>query len=480
MTGAQLHRRSVGSGPVCLLLAAFFGASAAVGSLAAAHDPVTMALGGAGVAQPAGAGQSRNPAGLALRAADAEGSRQHLYLGARLHDPQDLIDRVEAFQDAEVVARTRASSLRLQDALDEADDFRTALIDAVVGGGPEEPIAVPGDLREALGELVARTEELRGGLELLDGRAAIGEGGGALAVERPDPGFGYAVSISHGTWLRAETRFRDAFLEDALDDLDGLYGLLNRDELDEEAVDRLTDWLDQALERDPPVIELDLADRTLRPGLDTEDLDSTVRIRGVSITDVGFSLARLFDLGDQGVAVGVTPKVQQVVTYDYRKPAHEAERWAFYGSRYRDSSVVFNADVGAAYPMGAHWQLGLKVRNVIPHDLTTAAGGQVRLRPQARVGGAYDGGGVRLAVDADLNEADPLDDGYGARFAGLGAEWPVTERFDLRLGYRHDLAQGDRHVGSIGFGYLFRPRLAIDLALAGSRDEIGGALRLAW
>ena len=151
----------------------------------------------------------------------------------------------------------------------------------------------------------------------------------------------------------------------------------------------------------------------------------------------------------------------------------------FDADEHRNDTTTFNVDLGLARAWDNGFSLGLVARNLIPREFETVRGNTVRIEPQLRVGAAVELGWLTLAMDADLRENDPVGLEEGSRLLGLGAEVDAFGWAQLRAGVRYDTVVTERSVLSAGVGLSpFGGKLHLDLAASGSRNALGGAVRV--
>ena len=122
---------------------------------------------------------------------------------------------------------------------------------------------------------------------------------------------------------------------------------------------------------------------------------------------------------------------------------------------------------------------GLTLKNLTSPSFPTMAGSEIRLPRLARLGlSAHPAAGVTLAIDVDLDTADPL---VGHRqVIALGGETRLGARAALRGGVRWQPSGEHQPVGALGGSLCFRQGLWIDgyVAIGRSHDQgFGIALR---
>ncbi|ROR34757.1 conjugal transfer protein TraF [Inmirania thermothiophila] len=315
----------------------------------------------------------------------------------------------------------------LADALDDWQDAVDRLDAALAGGDASQ-------VQAAAQETLERTQRI-------GGRPLQGQGGLAFSVAIPGRLWGgavYAAGLAAGGGV----------IEVAAADIDELKDLTDGDPTDA-----------------PSFISGDF------------DPQSAVEARGAVVVEAGVAVARKLQGEQKGWAVGLTPKLQRVETFDYRLDADTADFTVDEGRR---SFEDFNLDAGLLGFVGEDWRVGLVVRNLLSHDYTTVRGNQVSVEPQARVGIGRSWRWGHIAADLDLTENDPLGLDGKTQYLAVGAELdlPVLK---LRLGVRHNLAaEGDEEETVYSAGFGIEAAVHADLAVAGNSDEIGAAFELGF
>jgi len=404
-----------------VLLAALVLSTAATPSLAASWgsaDARILGMGGTGVASGSSANAALNNPALLAEPAARDRFALSLPIGVRVADPDDLIDAVDDFSDAEPIDAFSSAIERFNS--DTAnDDYANAAIDAG-------------------NDLIAH-------LRNLNGKRLQAEANGALVIGSSRERFGFSLYV-------------DGYATG---------GTLSR--VSEEDIDTIENIID-ALEG----IDVEVDDPTA-------SLSSSVEARFATVVETGVALAtRLESLG--GIAVGVTPKYMQVRSYDYSFDGDELDDVDIELEDGERKDSDFNLDLGFAKEWDNGWVAGLALRNVLAQKYQTVRGNTVKIEPQARLGIAHRGEMLTVALDVDLTENDTVGFGGGStQHVMLGAEFDLLSTLRLRLGYRHnlgDVAPGEEEgVASAGIG-LRLLGVNLDAAAAGNSDEISAALRL--
>ncbi|MFK4750787.1 conjugal transfer protein TraF [Oceanobacter antarcticus] len=230
-----------------------------------------------------------------------------------------------------------------------------------------------------------------------------------------------------------------------------------------------------------------IEDGQLSSEAEDADLNSRLELVGVAVSDLGVSFSREFSFWEKKIAIGITPKLQRVITLHY---VTEADYDGDIDEQdLEDSSETFNqfnVDLGASFRFGStnKWVFGLVGKNLIsktyetkPAEVRGAVvttyqdGPEISLKPQYRAGLAFNGDWTTVAIDVDLTENDPIAWENPTQYAAIGAEFDVFDTLQLRAGYRTNLSVSDAEVASIGFG--FSPfGLHIDIAAMANPNDV--------
>ncbi len=388
-------------------------------------DPRSMAMGGTGVASGTSANASFfNPALLAIGREGEDFSLEFPVLGARVADPDEMVNSLDDFQSADYINA-------FSNAVDQWNSATTV-----------------GELSTAKDAVVATGRALVGGLGTLSNKAVDGELHVGAVLGVPSKRFGASLYIN----ARA---MGGALLEITQSDVNKVNAVID------------------GLEANDPSGVVDSNGDIIDP---TDNMTSSVQGRGVVLSEVGVSLAREFSFGGQGVAIGITPKMVQAKTFDYRLDVETADLSIDEGEKeYTD----FNFDVGIAHRYANGWTTGLVAKNLIPQEYQTILGNTINLDPQYRLGLAYEWKSLTIATDLDLVENDPAGLDGASQYWAVGAEWNGWDTLQLRLGYRHNISDSDTSTASLGVG-LSPFGVHIDIAAMGNSDEVGAGLQLGF
>jgi len=223
----------------------------------------------------------------------------------------------------------------------------------------------------------------------------------------------------------------------------------------------------------------------------TDDLSSDIVVAGVALNEVGIALSRELELFGTRFALGVTPKVQTVISYYTVVTIQQADdsnydlQEELRASRNREHSA--NLDLAlAADLVPDRLTLGLVARNLVRqvHKTKTDVNGdyvEFAVEPQLRAGLAWHMPvGLTLAADLDLTENQPYFIGDSTRFLSAGVEWDavsVARMLQLRCGISANLANTQEFYFSTGLGFHFGAT-QIDLGGRFGENNAGVALQL--
>lgn len=388
-------------------------------------DPRSMAMGGAGVAAGTSANAGFfNPALLAAGRKGEDFSLEFPIVGVRIADRDDMLSSLDDFQSANHI-----------------DNFSNAV-------DQWNAATTPGELSAAKDAVVSTGRALVSGFGTLSNKALQGELNAGAVIGVPSQRFGASLIVN-------SRAVGGALLDITQSDIDNVNEVI--DALESNNVGGVVDGNGKLI--DP-----------------TQNLTSSVQGRGLVMSEAGISLAREFSVAGAPIAFGITPKVVQVNTFDYKVDVDTADITVDQGEKkYTD----FNFDIGALHRYSNGWSTGLVAKNVIPQEYTTLLGNKVKVDPQVRLGLAYEWKAVTFATDIDLMENDPAGFDGPTQYLALGAELNAWNFAQLRLGYRHNISDTDTSTAALGLG-LSPFGVHLDLAVMGNGDEVGAGAQLGF
>jgi hypothetical protein len=418
-------------------------------------DPRSMAMGGAGAAVAnTSTAPFFNPSLLAVTREEDVFALEAPIVGVRLYDPEDAADTVDTIQDDYI-------------------DPISSLVNAIN--------ATPSNSERD--QLVTLSDGLNGELNALNEAPLQGEAGAAVVLGVPSKTFGMAFSASGWGTMGGIVHYRDSAYLDGFNS--AIAGIdfdtpSNNNEADLIAA---SDYLDYTTDAGGNVTSITLIDPT-------DQLESSVEIRGVLLRELGLSVAREFAISGATFALGVTPKLVTTTVYDYQATVDEADDDDIdkddYSEEYRD----INLDIGVAKNYNNGWRTGFVIKNLIKHEYDTyrrnpstgvkeKTGNTVELKPQARLGISYQTERYTAAMDLDLTENDPIGFEEKSRYVALGGEFNMADWAQLRAGYRINTSEGGRNIPSLGLG-LSPLGIHFDLAVARNADETAASAQFGF
>lgn len=194
--------------------------------------------------------------------------------------------------------------------------------------------------------------------------------------------------------------------------------------------------------------------------------NSVVGAMAFGVADYGISLSRNFNIAGQQVAIGISPKMQTLMTYSLRSTLDEFDFEDYDQNEISDSA--FNFDVGAAWNYHG-LRVGAVMKNVLAQSIEVADyNAKYELEPQITVGVGYVNHFLTASVDMDVTTQTrfsntSLDDTKMLRFGLEGDLWGWIQG---RAGYEMDME--DNLDSSVTAGLGFSPFRLVHLDLAAS------------
>ncbi|EKF9826177.1 conjugal transfer protein TraF [Vibrio cholerae] len=192
---------------------------------------------------------------------------------------------------------------------------------------------------------------------------------------------------------------------------------------------------------------------------------SDVDLTAFGYTEVGLAVGKQVVLGGQTVALGVTPKVQQLRTYQDNASVKSFDLDDYDKSEVKDNA--FNLDMGAVWLID-QYRVGIVAKDLFAKDIQTQnRNNTYKLDTQIAVSGSYVSDFFIAAVDLDLTKQRRFNgDNDDTQFMRFGVEGNVWGWAQLRAGYEVDLQNSLDNSLSVGLGVS--PWDVVSLDLAGS------------
>ena len=432
----------------------------ATGNLASADNfypfhARAAAMGNTGVASARSSGAPfYNPSMLAKQSSEKEFEILLPMLGILAADDDELIDSLDDIDEGAYV-----------DNFTDAVDRYNAAIDT----------GIPAELRGATGATIDSLNALDGEIVKLDESTLRANIGAGLTVAIPSKSVAMAFSATSHASISARFNYEDSqTVAKYTDGLDALTDDYIAGTVDPNAP--LNPLYADLVEIDPVSEKLVLKDPTI---------NSEIEAVALTLSELAVSFAHEFTIAGTEIALGVTPKYVRVTTYDYTARVVDegvdgTEDVADDIKDTKEADSNMNIDIGAAWQSG-NWTSGLAIRNLLSQDYKTIADRSYKLKPHARVGGAYSGGWFNVAADLDLTEQDGLFEDQETQFLATGVEFDLADIVQLRAGYNHNLSDTDTSMWSLGMG-LSPGGVMIELAVTSAPkiDAVGGTIQFGF
>ncbi|MFO4648199.1 conjugal transfer protein TraF [Vibrio cholerae] len=207
---------------------------------------------------------------------------------------------------------------------------------------------------------------------------------------------------------------------------------------------------------------------------------SDVDLTAFGYTEVGLAVGKQVVLGGQTVALGVTPKVQQLRTYQDNASVKSFDLDDYDKSEVKDNA--FNLDMGAVWLID-QYRVGIVAKDLFAKDIQTQnRNNTYKLDTQIAVSGSYVSDFFIAAVDLDLTKQRRFNgDNDDTQFMRFGVEGNVWGWAQLRAGYEVDLQNSLDNSVSVGLGVS--PWDVVSFDLAGSyagHNQFGLSANLAF
>lgn len=171
-----------------------------------------------------------------------------------------------------------------------------------------------------------------------------------------------------------------------------------------------------------------------------DNLTSSAVGGALLLTEIAMAMAGKFTIGQQTFAVGITPKVVHIESFDFFADA-TTDTTTDVRDDYEDWNV--NLDLGIARQIDRHWRGGLVIKNIRRIKFKTSFGNTIELKPQIRMGVMHKSHAGLYAVDLDVVKNQPVRRGSESQALSLGGEWKVLNHTLLRAGAAKNLAGVD-------------------------------------
>ncbi|ENC9835765.1 conjugal transfer protein TraF [Vibrio fluvialis] len=197
--------------------------------------------------------------------------------------------------------------------------------------------------------------------------------------------------------------------------------------------------------------------------VETRYQNSYVNMLAFGYSEYGVAVAKLFTLQGQQIAIGITPKIQELRTYKEVVTVKDFDLSDYDQSK--TSKNAFNLDIGAVWLID-NFRAGIAAKDLISQEIKTYDDqSSYTLDPQVTVSGGYVTDFLALAIDWDLTKQKRFkgvdDDTQFLRFGVEGNAWGWAQ---LRAGYEIDLESTLDNSITAGLGISPGDLVSVDLA----------------
>lgn len=207
-----------------------------------------------------------------------------------------------------------------------------------------------------------------------------------------------------------------------------------------------------------------------------EKFESTVDYSGAQVNELALSVATNNFWGEK-IRLGLNFKKVDIDLIEFSQTFDDIDFGAYKLKSNREYYSRFNMDIGSVYQINKYYAVGIVVRNVIPYTLLTASGKPIKFDPVARIGMGYESKSMKVALDFDLTRNEPLGFDPDKKYLSAGIEWNVGKLNVLRAGYRFNTID-QSGLPSLGFALGFNQgHVDVALTRSGKEDEYGLSLQ---
>ncbi|RQW64573.1 conjugal transfer protein TraF [Vibrio viridaestus] len=213
---------------------------------------------------------------------------------------------------------------------------------------------------------------------------------------------------------------------------------------------------------------------------ETRYQQSRIDVKAFGYSEFGVALAKQFMLYDQTVAIGVSPKIQQMKTYQDSATVEDYNL-----DDYDESEVKKNAanlDVGAVLLMN-EFRVGVAIKDLFSKTINTYDNtDSYKLDTQVTLSGSYVSDFFTAALDVDATKQKRFSGSYDdTQFIRLGVEANAWGWAQLRAGYEIDMENTIDNSVTLGLGISPGDVVSFDISVSGADEhQLGAAANLAF
>lgn len=198
------------------------------------------------------------------------------------------------------------------------------------------------------------------------------------------------------------------------------------------------------------------------------ELNSKGAFFGVSVSEYGIGLAKSYERVNGTLYLGITPKIQNVDTYNYVVNVNDFESDDYDADQYTINESSFNADIGAIYAFDNGFSVGLSGKNLIGnnYNMVTSQGvaGKYSINPVLIASASFSHRFFTVALDLELNETERFESFKGlhdtlfsdkdnSQMTSIGLEFNAWNWAQIRLGYKEDQSGNMESQYTAGLGF---------------------------
>lgn len=406
-------------------------------------DARAFAMGGVGAASARPAAASfYNPALLAIQHKEKANDFGLLLpsIMVQASDKEELIEKVDDFDD------------------DFLKPFETSL-----NSLESANFSSVAEARAAGQDFVSKSRALQGELLDIDEDGVVVDAGAGFTIKVPSQSVAVGLFASGAARLATQANYEDNTL-----------------------IDGYISQVETILNSNPANIVNDLQNLDINYDPNSS-LESNVRVVGAAQSQIGLSFATSFEVAGNDIAVGLSPKMVNLLAYDYTSQVDDFEFDDVEDSESDDAAFNFDLGLAGYLDRDKQWLAGLSFINIIPQELKTnpVSNGTlpevltIELEPTVLAGISYSGESFTIAADVELTEKKALFNEEDTQYVGLGAEYDLFETMQFRLGARHNMAGSDDPYFTAGLGFTI---LGASLEVAGlssaDANTLGASVQL--
>ena len=207
---------------------------------------------------------------------------------------------------------------------------------------------------------------------------------------------------------------------------------------------------------------------------DVDTMTSEISVLDMGVNEYGVALGKTFAAGNTSIGIGITPKFQRVIIYDYAATVDNYDSDDIHDNRNRSKDSHVNADAGIHFAFNESLLLGVVAKNVIEEEFDTDINRRLDMETRVTAGLAHRSGGNLLELDVDLDSAKEFTSQIETQMVRFGVQLDTFDWAALRFGARHDLEDNQDDLFTFGLGFNPWGLTSFDLAAVIGENETAG------